>query len=133
MSTLYGCVLLLRSVNSFAFQVAVQACARDPQGFALLSRIDAVTEDVGTSGNPSYPDLSQLLGLYAVSFRSPNKKRRKRVGIIDIGKWPSPATAAVPIPSRSIPKITNPKMTRPVMTFSTHEWSIEHLLHRLAL
>lgn len=63
-------------------------------------------------------------GLSAVLFRSPNRKRRKRGGTIDIGKWPSPATAAVPKPSRIIPKITAPNMKRPVRIFPIHEWSI---------
>jgi len=49
-------------------------------------------------------------GLCAVLFRSPNRKRRRRAGTVDIGTWPSPATAAVPKPSLIIPKITTPNM-----------------------
>jgi hypothetical protein len=62
------------------------------------------------------------------SFRSPKIKRLKRAGIIDIGNWPSPATAANPPPSRRAAKITTAKTTRPVRTFSmSPECSIGHL------
>jgi hypothetical protein len=41
----------------------------------------------------------QFSDLWAVSFRSPKRKRRKRGGIVDIGNWPSAATAALPAPN----------------------------------
>jgi len=63
-------------------------------------------------------DLIQLFGLCAGSFRSPNRKRRKRAGIIDIGNWPSPATAANPPPSRRVAMTTTPNTTTPGRTFS---------------
>ena len=72
-------------------------------------------------------------GLCAVLVRSPNRKRRKRAGTIDIGTWPSPATAAVPKPSRIIPKITTPNMKRPVRVFLiSHAESIEHPLTKVS-
>jgi hypothetical protein len=39
---------------------------------------------------------------------SPKRKRRKRSGILGIGKWPSAATAAVPAPARRIAMTTTP-------------------------
>jgi len=46
--------------------------------------------------------------LCAVLVCPPNRKRRKRAGSIDIGKWPRPAAAAVPKPRRIMPMTMTP-------------------------